>query len=83
MDFWRIGGTLCNQFPRLFSYVKFEDTTIAELTLSSNLSSFFRLPLSAEAHAEYVQVQHILTEVTITDNLDTRTFTWGNAKYFV
>jgi hypothetical protein len=81
-DFWSKGGTLCDQFPRLFSYTLHEDSTVADLALSPNLSSQFALPLSVEAYGEFIQVQELLSAITIMpETLDARRFVWGNTVY--
>jgi hypothetical protein len=59
-DFWTNGQKLCEQFPRLFSFTLNEDVTVSDLALPTDLSSYFALPLSVEAHEEYMQIQQIL-----------------------
>jgi hypothetical protein len=64
-DFWTNGQTLCEQFPRLFSFTLNEDVTVSDLALPIDLSSDFALPLSVGAHEEYMQIQQILHSVAI------------------
>ena len=81
-DFWLNNGTLCDQFPRLYSYTLHEDLTVADMVLAMDLSSLFALPLSVEAHDDFLQVQHILSDINIEPlQLDTRRFVWGNSEY--
>jgi hypothetical protein len=80
-DFWTNGATLCNQFPRLFSFARSEDTAVAEFALTTDLTTLFTLPFSMEAHAEYEQVQHLIADTNITGDLDTRRFIWGSTSY--
>jgi hypothetical protein len=81
-DFWSKGGTLCDQFPCLFSYTLHEDSTVADLALSPNLSSQFALPLSVEAYRKFIQVHELLSAITIMPKtLDARRFVWGNTVY--
>jgi hypothetical protein len=40
---------MCDQFPRLFSFALEEDTSVADLAITTDLSSLFALPLSVQA----------------------------------
>jgi hypothetical protein len=46
-DFWHSNQLLCEDFPRLFSYAKNEDITVADFTPTTALEDLFTLPISA------------------------------------
>jgi hypothetical protein len=81
-DFWTNGQTLSEQFPRLFSFTLLEDVTVSDLALAPDLRNFFALPLSVEAHEEYIQIQQLLQGVGINaSSMDSRSFAWGTEAY--
>jgi hypothetical protein len=81
-DFWHDNELLCDKLPRLFSYVLYEDATVAEVANSPNLFSSLDLPILVEAFEELNFVQSI-TQDLITEHagLDVRSFPLGNQSY--
>jgi hypothetical protein len=79
-DFWHGKETLNGKFPRLFSYARDEDITVAKFA-STDISSCFALPPSVEAFQEYQLIMETVSGMQIqSDVIDRRTFVWGN-KY--
>jgi hypothetical protein len=59
--------------PRLFSFAKNEDSTVASLSLCQDLDDFgdhFHLPLSEEAFGELLQLQTLMHSVPFSDDKD-------------
>jgi hypothetical protein len=86
-DYWCTDRLLCDDYPRLFSFSINEDSSVADMRLTTDLFESFVLPISVEANDELLQVQQIIQNISgdQTQN-DTRTFVWGNsytsAKYY-
>jgi hypothetical protein len=80
-DFWSNGHNLCDQFPQLYSFALNEDVTVADMAIVPDLSSFFALPMSVEAHDELMQVHVLLDGILQVDgHEDIRSFVWGGDR---
>ena len=65
-DLWK-DERLETQFPRIFSFALDKMQSVKEfMTVQNRLHAFF-LPLSVEAHSEFLQLQVELQEVTIVE----------------
>jgi hypothetical protein len=51
------------KFPRLFSYAKNKDISVAQFLISNQLHEQFHLPLCVEAFQEYQQMQQIIQQI--------------------
>jgi hypothetical protein len=66
------------KFPRLFSYAKNKDISVAQFLISNQLHEQFHLPLCVEAFQEYQQMQQIIQQIQISSqNKDTCHYIWG------
>jgi hypothetical protein len=70
------------KFPRLFSYAKNKNISVAQFLINNQLHEQFHLPLSVEAFQEYQQMQQIIQQIQISSqNKDTWHYIWGNNRY--
>jgi hypothetical protein len=71
-----------NELPRLFSFAKNKQITLAQFTSNSDVHHNFHTPLSEQAANELLQL-HIIIEETQQNQLekDVWGYIWGNRQY--
>ena len=72
---------LASSHPRAFSYTKNEDISVQALLTADTLGETFHLPFSAQAHAELMDLQQLLTLITLDHGKDKWTCIWGKGDY--
>jgi hypothetical protein len=76
------GNLLEHKFPRLFSYVKNKNISVADFIHNNNFEQQFYLPLSVQAFQEYQAMQDIIQHTLISNEAkDVWSYLWGNAHY--
>jgi hypothetical protein len=71
-----------HKFPRLFSYTKNKDISVAQFLTNNQLHEQFHLPLFVEAFQEHQQMQQIIQQIQISSHdKDTWHYIWGNNRY--
>jgi hypothetical protein len=71
-----------NKFPRLYSFAKKKDISVAHFLTHNQLQDQFHLPLSVEAFQEYQQMQQIIQQIQISgQEKDSWSYIWGNNRY--
>jgi hypothetical protein len=69
---------LGQKFPRLFSYVKNKNISVAMFILNNRIEDQFHLPLSVQAF----QLQQILQNLQVSNSSrDSWEYIWGNSEY--
>jgi hypothetical protein len=79
-DLWN-GHLLQQEFPELFSFAKNPDNTFKNFMALPQLAENFFLPLSEEAHAQFLILQSLLDNLVSTPNPDIWTYIWGNSSF--
>jgi hypothetical protein len=79
-DLWN-GHLLQQEFPELSSFAKNPDSTFKNFMASPQLAENFFLPLSEEAHAQFLILQSLLDSFVLTPNPDIWTYIWGNSSF--
>lgn len=82
-DIWN-DRLLHQSFPRLYAYAKNKSMSVRNFMSLQNTSQHFHLPLSSQAHQEYMQLQQIIRGGTLIlneDHKDTWIYQWGTASY--
>ena len=79
-DLW-MDDILASSHPRAFSYTKNEDISVQALLTADTLGETFHLPFSAQAHAELMDLQQLLTLITLDHGKDKWTCIWGKGDY--
>jgi hypothetical protein len=73
---------LQNKFPRLYSYAKNRNISVAQFLLNNHIEEQFHLPLSIQAFQEYQQLQDLIQNLQTSGNdKDIWEYTWGNTTY--
>jgi hypothetical protein len=81
LDVWN-DHLLHNEFPRLFSFAKNKQISVAQFLLNNNIEQQFYLPLSVQAFQEYQNLQLFIQQTQITDQAkDSWSYIWGNSTY--
>jgi hypothetical protein len=76
------GNLLQHKFPRLFSYAKNQNISVADFIHNNNFQQQFHLPLSVQAFQEYQAMQDIIQQTQISNEAnDVWSYLWGNAYY--
>jgi hypothetical protein len=65
-DLWK-DNTLDVKFQRLFSFTKDKLISVKEFFARNGMSDLFHLPLSTQAHSEYLQLQELMAEIEVSD----------------
>lgn len=77
LDPW-LGQPFCLQYPRVFSFVKEFDWSVFRVHNTGSMNQMLHLPLSEEAHEEYLNVIQMGALHPVDHSLaDSWTFTWG------
>lgn len=70
------------KFPGLLSFVKDQDIAVKRYMQDTDQHTNYYLPLSTEAHNEYVELQQMINNVYLQDtDLDSWTYSWGQTNY--
>jgi hypothetical protein len=56
---------LKHQVPHLFSFAKFEDSSVLQILSLDALEEHFHLPLSVEAYTEFTTLRGLLEDLPI------------------
>ena len=70
-----------HKFPHLFSFVINHRLTVQQVTNTEYLEDLFHLPLSIQAHEQFLQLEdicHSLRQSHFQDMTDTWSYIWGN-----
>jgi hypothetical protein len=59
---------LQNKFPRLYSYAKNRNISVAQFLLNNHIEEQFHLPLSIQAFQEYQQLQDLIQNLQTSGN---------------
>jgi hypothetical protein len=80
-DVWN-GHLLQQKFPRLFSFAKNKNISVAQLLLNNHLEMQFHLPLLEQAFLEYQELQVIISSSQVDDEAkDSWHYAWGNSTF--
>jgi hypothetical protein len=70
------------KIPRLYSYAKNKNISVAMFILNNRIEDQFHLPLSVQAFQEYQQLQQVLQNLQVDNSSrDSWEYIWGNSKY--
>jgi hypothetical protein len=73
---------LQHKFPRLYSYAKNKNISVAQFLINNRIEDQFHLPLSIQAFQEYQQLQQIIQDLHVPDSgRDSWEYMWGNSRY--
>jgi len=64
LDVWN-GHYLQEKLPRLFSFAKNQKISVAAFLSITDMTSHFHLPLSEQAHQEYIELQGIIQGIQL------------------
>jgi hypothetical protein len=59
------------KYPRLYSFGKIKDISVAQFLTHNIAQQQFHLPLSVEAFQKYQNLQQLIQQIQITDSNDT------------
>jgi len=83
--FW---SDVCNnhllqeKFPRLYSYAKDKRISVAKFLENNTMMAQFHLPLSEQAHQEYMELQDLLQNIQVQEHSkDTWHYIWGTSTH--
>jgi hypothetical protein len=62
-DVWN--DLLHNRFPRLYSFAKNKQISVAQFLLNNSIQEQFHLPLSVQAFQEYQDLQQLIQGIQI------------------
>uniref|UniRef100_A0A0A9HAK5 Reverse transcriptase zinc-binding domain-containing protein n=1 Tax=Arundo donax TaxID=35708 RepID=A0A0A9HAK5_ARUDO len=80
-DVWN-GLFLKQRFPRLYSFAKEKDISVAEFLQNNNIHQQFHTPISEEAYQEYQELRTTLQEAHIQlEGNDSWHYYWGSQTY--
>ena len=82
LDNWKtdlIKRPLKDRFPRLFSFVLDDNISAAEVFATHDKVDLFHLPLSQQAHGEFLDMLGLLEEFPTSESNDIWTYSWGKA----
>jgi hypothetical protein len=70
------------KFPRLYSYAKNKNISVAQFLINNRIEDQFHLPLSIQAFQEYQQLQQTIQDLQVSDSgRDSWEYKWGNTRY--
>ena len=78
MDNWGHGITR-HKFPELYSFATKDTLSIQEFLQQANISDNFFLPLSAQAHNQFTELQNTLDSLPPSNHGDKWTYPWGTS----
>jgi hypothetical protein len=77
LDIWN-EQLLQQKHPRLYSYAKNKNTSVAQFLQNNRIEEQFHLPLSVQAYEEYQDLQHTIQLIQIsTKDKDKWKYIWG------
>ena len=77
LDVWN-GHYLQEKLPRLFSFAKNKKFSVAAYLSITDMTSHFHLPLSEQAHQEYIELQGIIQGIQLREeDKDQWSYIWG------
>ena len=77
LDVWN-GHYLQEKLPRLFSFAKNQKISVAAFLSITDMTSHFHLPLSEQAHQEYIELQRIIQGIQLREeDKDQWSYIWG------
>jgi hypothetical protein len=79
-DKWN-GHTLQQDFPELFSFAKKTDVTVKAILHNNQLECNFHLPLSLEAHQQFLIFESLIADIEHSAEHDSWAYSWGNALF--
>jgi hypothetical protein len=80
-DVWN-NNHLDEAFPRLFSFAKNQDISVAEFLQNNIIEDQFHTPLSNEAFQEYQELQNLIQNLQIQEKeKDKWHYIWGTDRY--
>jgi hypothetical protein len=72
---------LQHDFPELFSFAINQTATVKTILNSQQLENNFHLPLSPEAHYQFLALQERINDLHQLDGSDQWIYTWGNSNF--
>jgi hypothetical protein len=80
-DLWN-DNILQTKYPRLFSYAKNKNITVAQFLSNNSLETQFHLPISKQAYQEFQNLQDYIQTIQVHHNTkDSWQYIWGNKIY--
>jgi len=81
LDVWN-NRLLKDSLPRLFSFAKNQNISVAQFLQTNTIEEQFYTPLSMEAYQEFEELQSIIQGIQVSvDRQDTWHYIWGSNKY--
>jgi hypothetical protein len=81
LDIWK-NHLLHIKYPRLFSFAKNKNISVAQFFQNNQIENQFHLPLSTKAFQEYQELQSCLQQIQVTDqSRDSWHYIWGSSTY--
>ena len=75
-DMWN-SGIPANQFPELFSFARNSKLSIKEALQKEQLIEIFQLPLSVQAHEQFLDLDATWGQIMVNNTNDTWKLIWG------
>jgi hypothetical protein len=76
------GHLLQSKYPRLYSFAKNKQISVAQFLLNNQIEVQFHLILSVQAFQEYQELQQLIQQIQLSPgNKDSWQYIWGNDKY--
>ena len=73
---------LAQAFPSLFHFAANANASVNDVINAPDLVTIFNLPLSEQAHEEFLAMQNLISQIPYNENLkDGWVFHWGNGSY--
>jgi hypothetical protein len=80
-DVWN-DNLLEHKFPRLYSFVKNKNISVASFLQNNQIEQKFHVPLSIQAFQEYQEMQDIIQQIQVSnEEKDIWKYFWGDNTY--
>ena len=80
-DTWN-NRLLKQSFPRLYSFARSKNISVAKFLQNNDMQEQFHIPLSVEAFQEFQELQEIIQGIQVQENeKDCWQYIWGSNKY--
>jgi len=80
-DTWN-NRLLKQSFPRLYSFARNKNISVAKFLQNNDMQEQFHIPLSVEAFQEFQELQEIIQGIQVQENeKDCWQYIWGSNKY--
>ena len=82
-DLWS-NVVLQQEYPHLFSFVQDSTMTVQQVVSTEYLEDLFHLPLSIQAHQQFLQLEdkcHVLRQSDFQGMTDTWSYIWGSSTF--